>query len=232
MTALRPARLLATLAALTLCGAAQAARPLATEDADVLDRGQCEAEGVIAQSKPSGQPSTRGWTALGTCGVGANTQLILAYNRSRTDDASLSGLLFGGKTALMQREGEGLGVTLAWGLVSAKAESGSMEHELTYLNAVASRDLAPGWTGHANLGWVRSESASSSSTTWNVAIEHALGNGVDLTGELYGDDRTKPWIGVGARWAVSDKLSLNAGFATQSESPRVNAWSIGFKLAF
>ena len=106
---LRPLHLLAVVSALALSGAAQAARPLATEDADVLDRGQCEAEGVIAQSKPAGQPSTRGWTALGTCGVGANTQLILAYNRSRTDDASLSGLLFGGKTALMRREGDGLG---------------------------------------------------------------------------------------------------------------------------
>jgi hypothetical protein len=229
---LRPLHLLAVVSALALSGAAQAARPLATEDADVLDRGQCEAEGVIAQSKPAGQPSTRGWTALGTCGVGANTQLILAYNRSRTDDASLSGLLFGGKTALMRREGDGLGVTLAWGLVSARPEGGSMEHELTYLNAVATRDLAPGWTGHANLGWVRSESASASSTTWNLALERALGNGVDLMGEVYGDDRAKPWIGVGARWAVSDKLSLNANWATQRETPRVNAWSIGFKLAF
>ena len=107
-----------------------------------------------------------------------------------------------------------------------------MEHELTYLNAVATRDLAPGWTGHANLGWVRSESASANSTTWNLALERALGNGVDLMGEVYGDDRAKPWIGVGARWAVSDKLSLNAAWATQRETPRVNAWSIGFKLAF
>lgn len=228
----RPASLFAALAALTLCGAAQAARPLATEDADVLERGDCEVEGVIAQSKPAGQPSTRGWTALGTCGVGANTQLILAYNRSRTDDASLSGLLLGGKTAILTREGEGLGFTLAYGLVSAKAENGSMEHELTYLNAVATRELARGWTGHANLGWVRSESASASSTTWNLALEHALGNGVDLAAEVYGDDRAKPWIGVGARWAVSDKLSLNANWATQRETPRVNAWSIGFKLAF
>jgi hypothetical protein len=189
-------------------------------------------EGVIAQSKPSGQPSTRGWTAQGACGVGANTQIALAYNRSRTDDADFSALLFGGKTAILTREGDGLGLTLAWGLVSAKAESGSMEHELTYLNAVATRELARGWTGHANLGWVRSESASASSTTWNLALERALGNGVDLMGEVYGDDRAKPWIGVGARWAVSDKLSLNAAWATQRETPRVNAWSIGFKLAF
>ena len=232
MTSLRPSRLLAALAAFVLCGAAQAARPLATEDADVLERGQCEVEGVIAQSRPSGEPSTRGWTAQGACGVGANTQIALAYNRSRTDDADFSALLFGGKTAILAREGDGLGVSLAWGLVSAKAESGSMEHELSYLNAVATRELARGWTGHANLGWLRSESARASSTTWNLALEHTLGNGVDLMGEVYGDDRAKPWIGVGARWAVSDKLSLNASWATQRETPRVNAWSIGFKLAF
>ncbi|QTN21406.1 transporter [Rhizobacter sp. AJA081-3] len=232
MTLHRPAHLLAAFAVFALCGTAQAARPLATEDADVLERGQCEAEGVIAQSKPSGEPSTRGWTAQGACGIGINTQLALAYNRSRTDDADASALLFGGKTAILSREGDGLGLSLAFGLVSAKADTGSMEHELTYLNAVATRELARGWTGHANLGWLRSESASANSTTWNLAVEHALGNGVDLMGEVYGDDRAKPWIGVGARWAVSDKLSLNANWATQRETPRVNAWSIGFKLAF
>ena len=224
--------LMIAAAALTLSSAAHAARPLATEDADVLERGECEAEGVIAESKPSDEPSTRGWTAQGACGVGASTQLALAYNRSRTDAASLSGLLLGGKTAILSREGDGLGVALAWGIVAAEAEGSSMKHELTYLNGVATRELSPGWTGHANLGWVRSKSANASSTTWNLALEHPLGNGVDLTAELYGDDRAKPWIGVGARWAVTDQLSLNASWATQRETPRVNAWSIGFKLAF
>ncbi len=109
---------------------------------------------------------------------------------------------------------------------------GSFEHELTYLNLVATREIAPNWTGHANLGWVRSESADANSTTWNLAIEKSLGNGVDLMGEVYGDDRSDEWLGLGVRWAASDKLSLNASYATQNDSPRVRLWTVGFKYSF
>lgn len=215
-----------------LAGTAQAGRPLATEDADVLERGQCEAEGFVARASASGEPAVRGWTLQGSCGIGASTQLALATSRSRSNGATGSGLLFGGKTGIVPRDGDGLGLTLAWGLVGEKPPGGSMEHELTYLNGVATRALGSGWTGHANLGWLRSESADASSTTWNLAVEKALGNGVDLMGEVYGDDRSDTWLGLGVRWSASDRLSLNASYATQNESPRVRLWTIGFKFAF
>ena len=220
------------LAALTLAGGAHAGRPLATEDADVLAPRQCEAEGFISQLRPSGDASTRGWTLQGSCGLGFNTQVALAYSRSRTDGVSGTGLLFGGKTGILPRDGDSLGLTLAWGLVGAKTEGRSMEHELSYLNVVATRELSPGWTGHANLGWVRSESADASSTTWNLAVEKSLGNGVDVMGEIYGDDRSDAWLGLGVRWAASDKLSLNASWAAQNDTPRLRLWTLGFKYAF
>ncbi len=217
---------------LALAGPVQAGRPLATEDADVLDRGQCEAEGFVARESTSGDPATRGWTLQGSCGVGASTQLALAASRSRTDGVRGSGLLFGGKTGILPREGDGLGLALAWGLTGEKVTGGSMEHELTYLNLAATRPFSAGWTGHANLGWLHSESADASSTTWNLAIEKSLGNGVDLMGEVYGDDRSDEWLGLGVRWAASDRLSLNASWATMNATPRARLWTIGFKLAF
>jgi hypothetical protein len=55
---------------------------------------------------------------------------------------------------------------------------------------------------------------------------------VDLMGEVYGDDRAKPWAGIGARWTASDTLSLNASWAMQNETPRVRLWTLGFKVAF
>jgi len=221
-----------SIALLALAGTAQAGRPLATEDADVLSRGQCEAEGFIARASASGEPATRGWTLQGSCGIGLDTQLALAASRSRSDGISGSGLLFGGKTGILPREGDGLGLTLAWGLVGEKVQGGSMEHELSYLNLVATREFSPGWTGHANLGWLRSESADASSTTWNLALEKSLGNGIDLMGEVYGDDRSDEWLGLGVRWAASDRLSLNASWATLNATPRARLWTLGFKVAF
>lgn len=219
-------------ALLALASAAHAGRPLATEDADFLSRGQCEAEGFVGRASASGEPVTRGWTLQGSCGIGLNTQLALAYSRSRSDGITGTGVLFGGKTGLLPRDGDALGLTLAWGLAGAKAQGGSMKHESSTLNLVATRELSPGWTGHANLGWLRSESADASSTTWNLALEKSLGNGVDLMGEVYGDDRSDEWLGLGVRWAASDKLSLNASWATQNDSPRVRLWTLGFKFAF
>ena len=217
---------------LALAGTAQAGRPLATEDADVLGRSQCEAEGFYGRQSASGSPDTRGWTLQGACGIGGNTQVALAYSRARSAGVTGKGLLLGGKTGLITRSGDGLGLTLAWGLTGAKVGGGSFEHELTYLNLVATREIAPSWTGHANLGWVRSESADANSTTWNLAIEKSLGNGVDLMGEVYGDDRSDEWLGLGVRWAASDRLSLNASLATQNDSPRVRLWTVGFKYSF
>lgn len=217
---------------LALAGAAHAGRPLATEDADYLGRGQCEAEGFYGRLSASGTPDTRGWTLQGACGIGGNTQVALAYSRARSAGETGEGLLLGGKTGIITRSGDGLGLTLAWGLTGAKVRGSSFEHELTYLNLVATREIAPSWTGHANLGWLRSESADANSTTWNLAIEKSLGNGVDLMGEVYGDDRSDEWLGLGVRWAASDKLSLNASYATQNDSPRVRLWTIGFKYSF
>lgn len=221
-----------SIALFALAGTVHAGRPLATEDADFLSRGQCEAEGFVGRASASGEPATRGWTLQGSCGIGVNTQLALAASRSRSDGITGSGLLFGGKTGLLPREGDALGLTLAWGLAGEKAQGGSMEHELSTLNLVATRELSPGWTGHANLGWLRSESADASSTTWNLALEKSLGNGVELMGEVYGDDRSDEWLGLGVRWAASDRLSLNASWATQNDSPRIRLWTLGFKVAF
>lgn len=69
-----------SIALFALAGTAHAGRPLATEDADFLSRGQCEAEGFIGRASASG-------------------------------------------------------------LVGEKVQGGSMEHELSYLNLVATREL-------------------------------------------------------------------------------------------
>lgn len=210
----------------------QAGRPLTTEDADVLASGQCEAEGFVGRLTTTGEPATRGWTLQGSCGVGASTQVALAASRSRSEGVSSSGVLLGGKTGLIPREGAALGVTLAWGITGEKAAGDSLRHELSYLNLVATREFAPGWTGHGNLGWQRSQSSRSQSTTWNLAIERALGQGVDLGAEVYGDDHSDTWLGLGARWTVSESLSLNASWATLNATPRSRQWTIGFKYGF
>ena len=95
-----------SIALFALAGAAQAGRPLVTEDTDLLLRGQCEAEGFVGRASTTGEPATRGWTLQGSCGIGVNPQLALPASRSRSEGVTGSGLLFGGRAGLLPRDGD------------------------------------------------------------------------------------------------------------------------------
>lgn len=224
-------RILAWL--LAACAAsAHAGRPLATEDADVLERGACEWEGFAARVQADDSPSARGATTQVGCGLGWQSQAALAYSRVRSDGVTGEGLLLGGKTRLVPRGDETTGWTLAWGLAAAREGGGSFEHDASYLTLVATTTLAEGLLGHANLGWLRTEHPGTNSTLWNLALEQSVGGGVDLMGELFGDDRSEAWLGLGLRWTLSERFSLNGSWARQGGSPNTRLWTVGFKLAF
>jgi hypothetical protein len=218
--------------ALGLAGAAQAGRPLATEDADVLDRGRCEWESFAARESASGNPSTNGWATQVGCGFAAQAQVALGYQRSRSDGVSAAGWILGGKVGLLPRREGSTGVTLAWGLTAEKSAGESMRHEGSTIAVVATRELADGLLGHGNLGWARSERERQSRGTWNLAAEWAAGEGLDLMAEVYGEERAKPWHGAGVRYAIGQRLSVNASYGVHRETPRTTLWTLGFKLEF
>lgn len=223
---------LVPLALLCAATGVHAGRPLATEDVDVLEPGRCELEGFAARERAAGTPAAHGATLQFGCGIGWRSQAALAHERLRSDGVRTRGWALVGKTALLPRAEGTTGVTLAWGLGAERPPGGSTEHESTFLAAVATREWDGGWLTHANLGWARSERASASTTTWNLAAEKPVGGGVDLMGELYGDDRTRPWFGLGVRWTASERVSLNASWAVQDSAPRLRLWTLGFKFAF
>jgi hypothetical protein len=205
---------------------------LATEDADILDKGACEWESFAARQTSSGDPAVTGWATQVGCGVAYSSQFALAYNRANSAGTTAQGLTLLGKTGLIERTDDGLGLTLAWALGGAKESGSSFKHEVSLLNLVATKEIAPSLSAHANLGWLRRESTRTSSTTWNLAAELALGAGVDVMGEVYGDDRTKPWIGLGVRWRATEPFSLNGSYSVRTDTPRVKLWTLGFKLGF
>jgi hypothetical protein len=221
---------LAALAA-GACAGAQAARPLVTDDADVLERGACEVESYALRDRGAGA-TTRGGVVQAGCGIGLRTQLALAGIReTQAGRADLHGALLG-KTGLVAREDDGAGLALGWGLGVLRTPGDAWRHDHSYLTLIATRRLGGAMTGHANLGWARSESGASSRTLWALAVERALGGGFDGMAEGYGDDRDRPWFGVGARWTASPSLSFNAAWAAQHAAPRSRQLSIGLRLGF
>ncbi|HYJ98956.1 MAG TPA: hypothetical protein VEX14_12920, partial [Burkholderiaceae bacterium] len=82
-----------------------AGRPLQTEDAGVLARGECEVEGSTARLSAAGAVERSHGLQLG-CGIGISTQLALAgmlLQGDAADDAR--GAELNGKTALWRGAG-------------------------------------------------------------------------------------------------------------------------------
>ena len=212
---------------------AQAGRPFATEDAGVLAQKECEWESVAARARTRGEPRETGWSTQVGCGVGFKTQVALGFARTTFESEHTNALALGAKTGLVDGGEDGTSITVAYGLVSAKNPGeGSYRLNTSAVNLVLTRPLPADWTVHANLGWSRDRPNKLDSTTWAIAAEWAATEQWAVGAETYGDDRNKPWFGVGVRWTLSKDWSLNASYAVNRETPRTSAASVGFKLAF
>lgn len=212
---------------------AQAGRPFATEDAGVLAQKECEWESFAARAKARGESSASAWSTQVGCGVGFKTQLALAFARSKFESERANAWALSGKTGLIDGGEDGTSVTLAYGAVSAKGPGdGSYRLNNTAINLALTRPLPADWTVHANVGWSRDRPNKLDSTTWAIAAEWAATEQWSVGAETYGDDRNKPWLGVGVRWTLSKAWSLNASYAVNRETPRTSAGSVGFKFAF
>lgn len=226
-------RLLLTLVLCAASSTAMAGRPLVTEDAAILEPRSCELEAFAVRATESGSPATQGGSAQVGCGMGWRSQVALGTAQLRSDGQTERSYTLGGKTALHELS-NGAALTLAWGITGVKPPAGRFEHETTYLNGVMSHPLSAQTKVHANLGWSASRSADASTTNWALALEHALGAGVDLMAETFATDRDRsPWLQAAVRWAVRpEQLFLDASWGFQTRSSRPKALTLGLKLAF
>ena len=229
----------ATVAAAVLAGAAPAwaGRPFATEDAGVLERGDCEWESLAGRSRSRGSPTERSLSTQLGCGLGWDTQGAVAAGRGRAGDDRSQAWSLGFKTALPSIEGnsteQAAAFALAYGAeVDRQGEQRSYRRSSAFVNLAATRPLGAGWTAHANLGWRRDHAERRDSTTWALALERAAGESFDLGVEAYGDDRGGRWLGAGLRWNLGKAWSLNASYAANAETPAVRLAVVGFKFAF
>lgn len=221
-----------------MLGPALAGHPLQTEDAGVLERGDCELE-AVAERVSSSSPTQHEQAVVVGCGVGARSQLALEAGRAREDGFTGRALALGGKTRLW-RGGEdetAPTLTLAWALGWDRADGGGWQQGTRAAALVVSAPLSERWIGHANLGHERDHAAGQGLTAWALALEHV---GLDLAGlrwapmaELTGDDRGAPAWGLALRLTLSpDRAWLGLAHGRSIETARSARSSLGVKLAF
>ncbi|MBX3637379.1 MAG: hypothetical protein KF683_18580 [Rubrivivax sp.] len=232
---IKPSSLPALLAATAALNApVHAGRPLATEDAGLLEPRACELEAFVGRARERDAPRLDAASLQVGCGFGLRSQAALGVGRESAAGERSRSLGLSGKTGLRDGGDDATSFALAWGLGAADAPGTSMRLETTYLTGVATLPLGGALALHANLGWSRSRSASASTTGWALALEHAGESGIDVMGEVFGDDRDRrPWVQVGVRASLlPERLWLDASAGVQLWPARPKLLTVGVKLAF
>lgn len=218
------------LAALLVPLAAWSARPLVSETADAQARGSCEFEPAVARTTARGQASATGLDMLVACGIGLDTQLGAGYGRSRSGGQTEQSLTLSGKTNLAPVQDGRIGWAIAYAAAFDKAPGSAWRHGGTRLYGVGTLELTANLLGHLNLGWQRSAADRQTSTTWSAGVE---GDGpLRWAADVFGDDRSRPWLSAGLVWPLADRFTANIAYAQQFERVRVRQWSLGVKLDF
>lgn len=207
-----------------------AAAPLATEDADVLDRGTCELEATVSWLT-AGAGQERSGDAKLSCGVGLRSQLDLTLGRAVGDAPWANYAVLGGKTHLAEPvPGTALALAYEFGWLSPSGQRTALEEVL--LTGVASHEIGDGWTAHANLGWLWLRERDDDRATWGLALQHAFDDRLAAMIETYRRLAKDPWVAAGLRWNVVEHVALGASIAHQTSGERATLGTLGLAVSF
>ena len=194
-------RTLFVTASLTLWGqAAWAARPFMTDDARLTTEGSCQLESWARHYSDR----TEYW-ALPACNLGGNFEVTAGGGQFRADGLPGSqDRVLQGKTLFRPLQTNDWG----WGVALGRIEHGAdlpgpnrLGNTYLYLPlSVSTQDDR--MVFHFNLGWVQDRQTRLNSGTWGSGVEYWAHNRVMLIAEAFGDDRQKPFVQTGLRFAV------------------------------
>lgn len=221
------------LAALA-CGSAHAGRPLVTEDAGVLGRGDCEFEGVAGRLSLVG-PSERTGLLQVACGVGLQTQLAGALGTARIEGEHSLQAAVTGKTSLRELTDDQAGVALAYAFSGARPSGMGWRYGSTALLGVVTVPVQKELLLHGNLGASYSRVDRETSAIWAAAAEvlQVGATAFDVMVEMFGTQREPPWLNAGLRYTlVPERFTVNGSFGMQGGSERAKLATVGFKLNF
>lgn len=219
----------ALLAALVVAPA-QADRPLTSETADVVERGQCVLDSAARRLRESGAPRVESIGGVLGCGLFEGTQMLLGVQHARSAGSSAQAVTLGGKSNLVEVKAGQTGFGLAYLLGSVKAPGANYRLDSVSVVGLASRELRAGLLGHANLGVSRSRIDSRTSALWSLGVETTAD--LSFAADLYGESGSRPSVSVGTGYTFRPGWSVNFVLAKSLEAPRGHEASVGLRIAY
>ncbi len=182
-----------------LAGAASAGRPLATDDARILEPGRCHVETWVARERGGGARESWLLPACNLGGGAAAAEWALGVLRSSDGGARTRGWQAQLKTVLVEADAGRPGLALAFGTQRA---AGSAQ---PYAYLAGTWEPQAAWALHANLGAVHEGAVRATRANWAAAAEWSPSAAQSLAFELFGQ------AGAGARWQASARRELLPG---------------------
>lgn len=226
----RPLRALMFASAMGLgVSAAEAARPMVTDDARIVDAGACQVESWIKRN----HSDTEYW-AMPACNFTGNFELAFGAARgSDADGSRTTDIALQGKTLFRPLEANDWGAGLAFGAVRHPSDSESnLIGDLYAFVPISASFNDDRLVVHTNLGWLHERSERSHRLTWGVGAEAQVTPRVWLIGETFGENKGSPLFQVGLRyWIVPDRVQLDATYGNSWPGRSQDRWvSIGLRL--
>jgi hypothetical protein len=223
-------RSLFVTACLTLWGqTAWAARPFMTDDARLTTEGSCQLESWARHYSNR----TEYW-ALPACNPSGNFEVTAGGGQFWADGLPGSqDRVLQGKTLFRPLQTNDWGWGLAVGRVwhpSSQPGPNNLGNTYVYLPlSVSAQDDR--MVFHFNLGSVQDRQTRLNSTTWGSGVEYWAHSRVMLIAEAFGDDRQKPFVQTGLRFALVPGLfQIDATRGVQPGSQGRSSWtSIGIR---
>ncbi len=205
---------------------AWAARPLTTDDAPILDPGQCQLE--TWTQRDVGHTH---WWAVPACNVGGGWEVGAGAGRlqGRDGNRGLTQAVLQAKTLLAAPENSGwrLGLAVSDQFEPARGLAGDWTAYLPLTVDLQGDRLQ--W--HTNLGW-RRERHGNLAATWATALEAAVGERGALTVEVFGIRGGGAWRQLGARYAlVPGRADIDIACGEKTGSgPRERYYAAGLTI--
>lgn len=216
------------LGLLSLCAAmpSQAARPMLTDDARVVDSNHCQVE-----SWTVGQPASRKFWALPACSGGQGIEWALGGQQSRFDRAYQVAHTGVGQYKRMLRDLKPGGVGVAVAVGSVLSEGRALPYFYMPISWMSRGESS---LIHLNLGGASNERRTLADRTWGLGLEQQITSSAWLIAERYSRSALLWQEQAGARWwMLPGRLQLDTTTGQQHIGPiKVRFSSVGLRWIF
>ncbi|MFM1910769.1 MAG: hypothetical protein RJB18_160 [Pseudomonadota bacterium] len=207
-----------------------AARPFVTDDARLTNAGSCQIEAWTRVY----QHSHELW-ALPACNPWGNFELTLGGSFAKVDgqNATLDSAIQA-KTLFRALKTNDWGIGLALGKISHEdLSAGPNQYGNTYGYIPASLSLMDDQVIlHTNIGLLHDKESKKNNITWGLGSEIKVKPNLLGIAEVYGDNRSNPYLQVGFRYSVIPNLfQIDSTYGQQINGDSELKW-ISFGLRY